>query len=183
MSHTIQEHAGPVIVQRERAWLHGPTARFLRHFLEMVVAMMIGMAVLGLVVRAALSALGYPEGLRPFPELSATAMTLEMTLPMAVWMLYRGHRPRLVGEMSGAMIAPVVGVVALCLVHVLPSSSAPTIAHVTMFPAMLGAMLYRRAEYALPHGQMSNSVVAARHRGHGTSTQSGESAPATGPGI
>lgn len=173
MSDTIREQARPVIAQRNRAWLHGPSARFLRHFLEMVAAMMIGMAVLGLVVRAVLSTLGYPEGLRPYPELSATAMTLEMTLPMAAWMLYRGHRPAIVGEMTGAMIAPVVGVVALCLVHVLPSSSAPTLAHVAMYPAMLGAMVYRRTEYTLPHGQMGHSVIATRHPGHGTSSQSG----------
>ena len=152
MTHPTAHHVADGVERDWRAWLRLPAARFLRHLVEMVIAMMIGMAVLGLLVRAVMVPLGYPDGLRPYPELYAFAMTIEMTLPMAAWMLIRGHRRAIVAEMSGAMIAPVVFVVALCVAHVLPSSSAPTIAHLTMYPAMLGAMLYRRTEYTRPHG-------------------------------
>ena len=169
MSNVIAEQTGGV-ARSERAWLHGAAAQFLRHLIEMILAMMIGMAVLGLLLRAAIAPLGYPDGLRPFPELSATAMTLEMTLPMAAWMLYRGHRRAIVAEMSGAMLAPVVAVVALCLVHVLPNSSAPTLAHLTMYPAMLGAMLYRRTEYTRPHSSMGHTAPGNKHSGHRAST-------------
>jgi flagellar biosynthetic protein FliP len=169
MSNVIADQAG-VVAPIERAWLHGAAAQFFRHLIEMVLAMMIGMAVLGLLVRAVMASLGYPDGLRPFPELSATAMTLEMTLPMAAWMLYRHHRRTIVAEMSGAMIVPAIAVVALCLVHVLPSSSAPTLAHLTMYPAMLGAMLYRRTEYTRPHGSMGQTPPANEHSGDGAST-------------
>jgi len=171
MRNVIAYQAGTGVERSERAWLHGPTALFLRHLFEMVLAMMIGMAVLGLLVRAVAAPLGFPDGLRPYPELSAIAMTVEMTLPMAAWMLYRGHRRAIVGEMSGAMIAPVVAVVVLCLVQALPSSSAPTLAHLTMYPAMLGAMLYRRTEYTRPHGAMGDSATATEHPGRGGSTQ------------
>jgi hypothetical protein len=168
MSNVIAGQAGDV-GHTQRPWLHGAAAHFLRHLVEMVLAMMIGMAVLGLLLRAVIAPLGYPDGLRPFPELSAVAMTLEMTLPMAAWMLFRGHRRAIVAEMSGAMLAPVVAVVALCLVHVLPSSSAPTLAHLTMYPAMLGAMFYRRTEYIRPHGSMAHTAPGNEHSGHGAS--------------
>jgi hypothetical protein len=171
MSNAIADRAGGGVERKGQAWLHGATAQFLRHLLEMVIAMMVGMAVLGLLIRAAIAPLGYPDGLRPFPELFAVAMTVEMTLPMAAWMFYRGHRRMIVAEMSGAMIAPVLAVVALCLAHVLPSSSAPTLAHLTMYPAMLGAMLYRRTEYTRPHGSMGHSVAAGEHSGRGGSSQ------------
>jgi hypothetical protein len=160
MSHATADQAGGGVERNARAWLHAPSAQFLRHLIEMIIAMILGMAVLGLLVRTVIAPLGYPDGLRPYPEISALAMTFEMTLPMAAWMLYRGHRRAIVAEMSGAMISPVVAVVALCLAHILPSATAPTIAHLTMYPAMLGAMLYRRTEYTRPHGSMGHSVAA-----------------------
>jgi uncharacterized membrane protein len=140
-----------------RSWLHGPTAQFLRHLVEMILAMVIGMVVLGLLVRVIASALGYPNGLSQFYELSALLMTLEMTLAMAAWMLYRGHRIPVVAEMSGAMIVPAIVVVALCLLHVLPGSSASLLADVGMYAAMLGVMLYRRSEYTGMHGSRGHA--------------------------
>lgn len=171
MSTATADQAGGAIEPDTRARLHGPTARFLRHLIEMVIVMMIGMAFLGLLVRAVMTPLGYPDGLRPYPELSAAAMAVEMTLPMAAWMLYRGHRRVIVAEMSGAMIAPVVAVVALCLAHVLPGSSAPTLAHLTMYPAMLAAMLYRRTDFTRPHGSIGHSGATTRHSDRGGSAQ------------
>jgi flagellar biosynthetic protein FliP len=158
MNHAIVDQAGGV-ERTERAWLHGPTAQFVRHLAEMVLAMMLGMAVLGFLVRGVMGALGYPDGLRPYPELFAVAMTLEMTVAMAGWMLFRGHRRAIVAEMSGAMVAPVLVVVALCLIHVLPSTSAPTLAHVIMYPAMLGAMIHRRTEYTRSHRSAGHAAV------------------------
>jgi hypothetical protein len=171
MSNATANQARGAIEPDTRAWLHGPTTQFLRHLVEMVIVMMIGMAFLGLLIRAAMTPLGYPDGLRPYPELSAAAMTLEMTLPMAAWMLYRGHRRVIVAEMSGAMIAPVVAVLALCLAHVLPSSSAPALAHLTMYPAMLGAMLHRRTDFTRPHGSIGHSGPASRRSDRGGSAQ------------
>lgn len=150
----------------QRSWLHGPTAQFVRHFLEMVIAMMIGMMVLGVPVRAVAAAMGYTDGLRGLPEVSALAMTLEMTIPMAAWMLYRRHRIAVVAEMSGAMVASAVVIVALCLVHLLPSTSAPLLSDVGMYVAMLGVMIYRRSEYTMDHGAMGHSRAAGGHDAH-----------------
>jgi hypothetical protein len=148
-----------IVVQR--SWFHGPTARFLRHLVEMIIVMMVGMMVLGVPVRAVAVAMGYPDGLRPFPEVSALAMTLEMTLPMAAWMLFRGHPKAIVVEMSAAMLIPGVVIVALCLAHVLPGASAPTLSDIGMYVAMLAAMVYRRSEYTMDHHAMGHSWVTA----------------------
>lgn len=170
MNDAIADHARGV-ERTERAWLHGPAAQFVRHLAEMILAMMLGMAVLGFLVRSVMGALGYPDGLRPYPELFAVAMTLEMTLPMAGWMLFRGHRGGIVVEMSGAMIGPVLGVVALCVVHVLPSAIAPTLSHVIMYPAMLGAMIYRRTEYTGSHGLRGHSPPVTQRSAHDASVR------------
>jgi hypothetical protein len=141
----------------QRAWLHGPTARFIRHLVEMVIAMMVGMIALGVPLNAILVAQGYPDGLKAYPEISALAMTLEMTLAMAVWMLFRRHRFAIVAEMSAAMVAAAVIVVGLCVVHTLPAASAPGLADVGMYAAMLGLMVYRRSEYIVDHSAMQHS--------------------------
>lgn len=146
----------------QRAWLHGPTARFIGHLVEMVIAMMVGMVALGVPLNAILVAQGYPDGLKPYPELSALAMTLEMTLAMAVWMLFRRHRFAIVAEMSGAMVGAAVIVVGLCSVHILPASSAPGLSHVGMYAAMLGLMVYRRSEYIVDHSAMRHSHAMQR---------------------
>jgi Cu2+-exporting ATPase len=138
-------------------WRHGPRARFIRHLVEMVIAMMVGMVALGAPLKAILVAQGYPDGLKPYPELSALAMTLEMTVAMAAWMLFRRHRLAIVAEMSGAMVAPAVVIVGLCLLHVLPSSSAPPLSDIGMYGAMLSVMVYRRSEYTMDHAAMGHS--------------------------
>src|SRR5437899_1825343 len=59
----------------ERGWLHGPTAHFVRHFAEMTLSMMLGMAVLGLPVQILAGAMGYPQGFRAsLPELAEFLM-------------------------------------------------------------------------------------------------------------
>jgi Cu2+-exporting ATPase len=150
----------------QRSWLHGPAAHFVRHLVEMTLAMMLGMVVLGLPIGLIEAAAGYPGGIRrQFPELAAIVMTAEMTLPMVAWMLYRRHRVQIVVEMSAAMAAPTVALVALCLTHLMSTSLLPGLSDVGMFAGMLGAMAYRRSEYtmdhkAMAHGAMSHSAMA-----------------------
>src|SRR5690349_12334985 len=61
------------------------TLRFLRHFGEMVLAMVLGMAVLDVVNGALLVPLGFVY-LSSSPEVSALAMAVAMTVPMVAWM-------------------------------------------------------------------------------------------------
>jgi hypothetical protein len=69
------------------------TRRFLRHYFEMVVVMMLGMGVLG----AAFGAFhelafgsGFASAWRDHVVLAAFAMAFNMTVPMVLWMRYRG---------------------------------------------------------------------------------------------
>jgi hypothetical protein len=126
------------------------TRSFLRHYVEMVLAMWIGMLVLGL--PAALLLGVEHEALRLFN------MAVYMTVPMVAWMRYRGHgwMPSL--EMSASMFLPTFAAIGLMSAGALEFGAAMTLEHVVMFPAMLVAMLLRRDEYTV-HAR--RAVVAA----------------------
>jgi hypothetical protein len=121
-----------------------PTRSFIRHYLEMVIAMVAGMVVLGA-----------PAGL--VVDYGATgqmlgAMAITMTVPMAAWMRYRGHGWAPTAEMSAAMIVPSLGVIALFAADLVTDVGALVLLeHVVMLAAMLGAMLLRRDEYTHHH--------------------------------
>jgi hypothetical protein len=66
---------------------HHPWLHFIRHFAEMVIAMGIGMLVLG----AAVSALFGELDILQRPDVSALVMATNMTLGMSLWMAYRKH--------------------------------------------------------------------------------------------
>jgi hypothetical protein len=78
----------------------------IRHFFEMVVAMLVGMAALGVVVRVICAGLGYSGVFVDHVGLRAPLMAMNMTIGMAAWMRHRGHGWAPIGEMSAAMFAP-----------------------------------------------------------------------------
>ena len=131
---------------------------FLRHFIEMVVAMLIGMAIFG-GVRAALDPTGFADVLREHLDARYFAMAGFMAVPMAVLMRYHGHGWVRTAEMVGAMVVPVA---VACLLWrfglgaVIPwfsDTALGTSSHVAMYVGMLLAMLYRFGDYghAGPH--------------------------------
>ncbi len=125
------------------------TVRFLRHFGEMVLAMLLGMGVFGVVNSAILIPLGFPYlSARLFPEAYALAMAVAMSVPMVAWMRIRKHAWRLSAEMAGAMLVPTVLLIAVCWIGHLPSTVVLTGTHLLMVPAMLAVMLYRWRDYA-----------------------------------
>jgi len=131
-----------------------PNRRFLRHYLEMVAAMMLGMVILGAPLVAALAGLGTSMGdLRDeAPALLLVGMAVTMTVPMVGWMMYRGHATRLNVEMAAAMNAPTVAVVLLLGAGTVTDLGAlMLIEHVAMPITMLAAMLARREEYERCH--------------------------------
>jgi hypothetical protein len=128
--------------------------RFIRHYFEMVLAMLLGMAILGLPAVALLQAFGssLSELESSAPAVYLIGMAVTMTIPMVAWMRYRGHgwSPSL--EMAGAMFAPAFAVVALLAVGVLTNfDTLMMIEHIVMFPLMLVVMALRWDEYASPH--------------------------------
>ena len=125
------------------------TLRFLLHFGEMVLAMMVGMAVFAVVNSAILIPLGFVYlSARLYPEAYALAMAGAMTVTMVAWMSIRRHPWRLSAEMAGAMLVPIVLLIAICSIGHLPSTVLLTGTHLLMLPAMLAVMLYRWRDYA-----------------------------------
>ena len=129
--------------------------RFTRHLLEMVVAMMVGMGVFGL----ALWALGEPPGYANL-LVEYGLMGAFMAAPMVGWMRYRGHSWRDGGEMTAAMLVPMLAPVALVEVGVavpgLSEGSLMMVSHVAMIGGMVALMVYRFDRYA--HGHMTTTT-------------------------
>lgn len=121
--------------------------RFVRHYVEMVVAMLAGMVVLGGALRLGLAAAGVEYSMQRFPELTIVEMAVTMILGMAGWMRFRGHAWPGTLEMSAAMVVPAVAVLVPVWVGVLDAGTAMAVEHVAMFVLMLAVMLRRRDEY------------------------------------
>ena len=114
--------------------------RFLRHFLEMLAAMVIGMIAL--------------EPLWPHVdtvELHALVMATNMTIGMAAWMTIHRHSWISIAEMSAAMYAPFIILFIPYWAGLITAGGLFTLGHLLMLPAMLLAMLRRRAEYTAAH--------------------------------
>ena len=129
----------------------GPTAahsgghrvwHFVRHYLEMVVAMLAGMFVLG-----SLESLLWPA-LTARADVGVLVMATNMSIGMAAWMRFRGHSWRGIAEMSAAMYLPFAVLLVPFWAGGIGEHALMTWGHVLMLPAMAAVMLLRPAEYA-----------------------------------
>ena len=126
------------------------TKHFLRHYLEMVVAMFLGMAVLGFPVDWAMDRLGADSDAWMLMGMATT-----MTVPMVGWMIYRGHGWRANAEMSASMFVPTFAVIGALTTGLLTDIGVLMLAeHVVMLAAMAGVMLLRPSEYLHQHGHV-----------------------------
>src|SRR3954451_23214248 len=91
------------------------TKPLVRHYVEMVVAMVLGMVVLGPPAVGALSAVGidWNRLSHHSPALMFLGMATTMTVPMVGWMMHRGHGRRANAEMSASMFVPTFAVIGL----------------------------------------------------------------------
>jgi hypothetical protein len=147
------EHPGAVSPKtgaRARRYL-GAGWRFTRHLLEMGVAMMAGMALLGV----ALWVLGEPPGYANL-LVRHTLMGAFMSAPMVAWMRHRGHSWTDGLQMTLAMLAPMFALVVPVELGVaryvpgLSEGSLPNFSHVAMIAGMVILMIYHWDRYA--HG-------------------------------
>lgn len=123
-----------------------PVWMFTRHYLEMVLAMLLGMATLyPLWVLA--SAGADDDSWVHRTDLESLVMATAMSVPMAAWMAYRGHRPRLTAEMCLAMYAGFVVLFPLLWTGAVGEMGVMMVGHSLMPTFMLVAMLLRRREY------------------------------------
>jgi hypothetical protein len=93
-----------------------------RHGAEMLAAMLVGMALLG--------PLWTPER----ADLAALWMAASMSVPMALWMRYRGHGR--IFEMCAAMFVPYLVLLVPYWLGVLDGSAVEMGGHLLMLPAM-----------------------------------------------
>ena len=130
------------------------TRHFVRHYAEMVVAMFLGMAVLGVPAGWALGAVGssWSDLNTDAPALMLLGMAATMTLPMVGWMRYRGHGWRANAEMSASMILPTFAAIAVLGAGLVDVGTLLVVEHIAMLLGMLAAMLLRLDEYTQHHG-------------------------------
>ncbi len=135
-----QHHPTPSRAAKVRA--------FVWHFVQRVLAMMVGMGVYHLLTGKALAA---------YPVLNFAGMELSMVLPMVALMRYHRHDWQRTLEMAAAMLigpAVVIACVQLGLHNYIPGLSPKTLfvlGDMSMYLGMLGIMLYRSAEYTTGH--------------------------------
>lgn len=127
-----------------------PVLAFIRHYAEMVIAMLAGMILLEPVWQAAFTMFDAAP-LMSQPEIAAFVMATNMTMAMAIWMRHRGHAFRPIVEMSAAMYLPFLAALLPYWTGAITGSDALMAGHVLMLPAMLVAMLLRPSEYTHNH--------------------------------
>ena len=120
--------------------------RFARHYVEMVVVMMVGMVVVGVPGAVVREMAGVPVDELGDAALLAL-MGASMTAPMIAWMRFRGHGWRPCGEMAGAMAVPTLLAIALLPAGV-DAGALMLAEHVLMLVAMFAAMAARPEEYS-----------------------------------
>jgi hypothetical protein len=128
----------------------GSKRMFARHFGEMVLAMLLGMVVLGGLAEVGFALSGSSLSDQPGGT-QVMLMGFNMTVPMVLWMMYRGHAAARNVEMALSMIVPSAAAAALAWAGALGSGAALGVQHALMIPAMLGVMLWRYQDYSHPH--------------------------------
>ena len=136
-----------------------PFRRFVLHFLEMLLAMCIGMMLLS-PLWMLLTNDADPAGALRSTEVDSLAMATTMALPMAAWMRFRGHGWSPTLEMSAAMYAGFVVLFPALWVGALDAAGVLAYGHVLMLVFMLVAMLWRREEYTGQRHRRSPAPVA-----------------------
>jgi len=115
---------------------------FVRHYLEMVVAMFAGMFAFG-----TLEHLVWPA-LTARHDVGVLVMATNMAIGMGAWMRFRGHSWRGIAEMSASMYVPFAVLLVPYWTGAIGAGALMTWGHVLMFPAMAAVMLLRPAEYS-----------------------------------
>jgi hypothetical protein len=145
---TPTQNPTPVHPAPQAHTTHRRSARkFVLHFLEMVVAMAVGMVALHPVWTLVLDATG-GAWLMHDPYTGALIMATDMTVAMSAWMRFRGHRWRPIAEMGAAMYLPFLVLFVPLAFGLITAGALMLWGHVLMLVAMAAAMLLRPHEYA-----------------------------------
>ena len=120
--------------------------RFVGHYLEIVVAAIAGMVVLGPVESMLLKSIGWAEVVASF-EAATLVMATNMTVAGVAWMRVRRHSWAAIAEMAVAMYAPFLVLFPPLWLGVLSATGLMILGHVLMLLTIAAAMLRRRDKY------------------------------------
>ena len=124
---------------------------FIRHFLEMCLAMCIGGITLNILFFLGASQVGYPNLLERFPEFSLLVIGINLALPMTAWMRFRGHDWRSTLEMASTSVILPILLIGAGWLGIVPEGSRLTLLKILACPIMIIPMLFRLGLYSAHH--------------------------------
>ena len=124
----------------------GMTKAFLWHYLQMLIAMGVGMMALTPVWTLAFGRLGWSD-LLDRAEVFSLTMATGMALAMGLWMRFRRHSWMSVLQMSAAMYVAFAVFFPFHWAGWMSGEAVLFAGHIVMLPLMALAMLLRRAVY------------------------------------
>ena len=120
--------------------------RFVGHYLQILLAAVAGMVVLGPAESMLLNPIGW-AGLLAHAETATLVMATNMTVATAAWMRVRRHGWAAIGEMAVAMYAPFVVLFPPLWLGMVSVNGLLVLGHLLMLVTIAAAMLRRRDEY------------------------------------
>lgn len=128
-----------------------PAGRFLLHVAEMCMVMCAGGIILSVLFFQGAAVLGYANLPQTAPELSVIVIAINLTVPMAAWMRYRGMDWQPTLEMAIPTMATGLLLVAAYWLDVVAKGSLIEIQTSLACPVMVAVMLLRFRLYSAPH--------------------------------
>ncbi len=149
-------------------------ARFLWHFLQMALAMGLGMMVYHALLRPLLYRTPYAPLTDAFPMIGYWGMVISMVLGMLALMLYQHSTARYCLQMTAAMVAPIAALTVLVLCSLIPGHILYAAGDPLMLLAMAAFMLYRPHEHAHGSHEHAGHALAGRQQPSATHDGSGD---------
>jgi len=147
---------------KTRRFVDSKAGRLLLHFLELQIPMGIGALVCYLVVRLISGAASFSMAYQPGTFLFAVGDVFFLTVPVIVWMIFRGHGWR---HSLGIAVAMIVPVAAIMVLGPLTAYDYLTWLLTAGYPAMcigmLVYMLYNRDHFTEPVVHLQHSASSA----------------------
>lgn len=124
--------------------------RFALHYVEMLVAMGLGMLIFHPLFGLVAETTGW-AGTYARDDVSAMVMATSMVIGMSLWMWFRSCSRAAIVEMGVAMYLPFVVLLVPLWLGAISRGFLMLWGHLLMLVTMFLAMLYRRAEYEMHH--------------------------------
>jgi hypothetical protein len=135
-----------------------PVGHFLRHYVEMCLAMCVGAVILSVAFFGGAALIGYPDLIRQAPTFATLVLAINLTVPMVAWMRFRGMEWRPTLEMGGTTMALGMLLIAAGWLGLIPVSDLFEWETRLACPVMLVAMLFRLDLYT---GRMGHHAHVA----------------------